>query len=176
MESTGLSRFADKHHFVVAYGEGQGEEWNAGGCCGTDGADDVAYLSQVVTASEELTAIDPARVYVIGMSNGGMMAYRAICEEPHIFAAAGVIAGALLPSVNCSHTRIHVVEIHGTGDRTVPLDGGKGFEGIDFPAQSTNLSRAGPGSSITLTTWSGAHLYPTWANATIWQGIEGFRL
>jgi poly(3-hydroxybutyrate) depolymerase len=176
MESTGLSRFADRHHFVVVYGEGLGLDWNAGGCCGTDDADDVAYLSQVVAATEQLTPIDRARVYVIGMSNGAMMAYRAVCEEPQIFAAAGVVAGALMPGVQCSHTTIHVVEIHGTADRSVPLAGGIGFEHVDFPAQSTDLSRVGPGSSIALRTWAGAHSYPSWANATVWKGIQGFRL
>jgi poly(3-hydroxybutyrate) depolymerase len=176
MESTGLSTFGDAEHLDVAYGEGVHGYWNAGGCCGDDTANDLLYLRQVVTAVEGLANIDRSRVYVVGMSNGGMMAYRAVCEEPDIFAAAGVVAGALMPGVNCAHTDIHVIEIHGTRDNVVPLHGGKGYDGIVFPAQSTDLSRAGPGSTITLHTWDGYHEYPTWANSLLWATLSKYRL
>lgn len=176
MESTGLSAFADGHRFVVAYGQGVGGYWNAGGCCGADKADDVAYLRDLVAAVEASVDIDRSRVYVIGMSNGAMMAYRAVCEAPQVFAAAGVVAGALMPGVRCGNSTIRVVQIHGTRDTTVPLHGGTGYEGIDFPAQATTNARVGPGSIIDLHLWNGAHQYPNWANDVLWTALSTYRL
>jgi poly(3-hydroxybutyrate) depolymerase len=176
MESTGLSAFADEHHFIVAYGQGIGGYWNAGGCCGNDKADDVAYLRDVVATVAASVDIDRSRVYVVGMSNGAMMAYRAACEAPQVFAAAGVVAGALMPGVHCGDTTIRVMQIHGTHDTTVPLTGGPGYEGIEFPAQATTSSRVGPGSTIQLRVWDGSHQYPSWANALLWSALSKYRL
>jgi poly(3-hydroxybutyrate) depolymerase len=173
---TGLSLYADTDGFAVAFGQGAGELWNAAGCCGGDTANDLAYLTALVARAERVTPIDTSRIYLIGMSNGGMMAYRAICEIPGLFAAAGVVAGALLPDVDCAHTVVHVYEIHGTQDTTVPLNGGDGFEHIDFPAQATDLARTAPGSVIDLQTWDGGHVYPPWATAVLWQHLSQWHL
>ncbi len=173
--SSGLSTFADSHGFVVAYGQGDGNLWNAGDCCGGDKADDLSYLRAVVTTTEHLVRVDPTRVYVIGMSNGGMMAYRAECEEPGLFAAAGNVAGALLADVPCSHTIVHVYDIHGTADTTVPLDGGIGFEHIDFPSMASEKHRVAPNSIIVMKTWHGGHAYPAWATKTLWAWLSKWR-
>jgi poly(3-hydroxybutyrate) depolymerase len=169
---TGLTNFAAANDFVVAYGMGVDQAWNAGGCCGDAQADDVAYLREVVDSAASLTPIDRSRVYVVGMSNGAMMAYRAICEAPDVFAAAGVVAGALLDGVDCEDTVVHVYSIHGADDTTVPLHGGVGYSGIDFPAQSSNLDRVGVGSVVVMHTWDGGHAYPGWATAELWRWLQ----
>jgi poly(3-hydroxybutyrate) depolymerase len=180
MESiSGFSDLADRDGFAVAYGQGVDDFWNAGGCCGGDRADDLGYLRQLVHSAESRLAIDTRRVYVVGMSNGGMMAFRAVCEAPGVFAAAGVVAGALMGGVQCSHTVVHVFEIHGTDDTTVPLDGGRDrsgiLAGVLVPAQSQEIHRVGRGSVIELRTWDGGHAYPRWASAVLWDWLAGRR-
>lgn len=173
MESvSGLSDYADAHGFDVAYGSGVGGAWNAGGCCGQPGVDDLGYLRSLVGSVAAATPVDRRRVYLIGFSNGAMMAYRAACELPDTFVAAGVVAGALLNGVDCTGTTVHVYLIHGTSDKTVPINGGVGYHGYDFPAQSTDLDRVGTGSVIETHDWPGGHQYPPWATDALWQWLK----
>ncbi|MDT4892381.1 MAG: polyhydroxybutyrate depolymerase [Pseudonocardiales bacterium] len=171
---TGLSDMGDRSGFSVAYGQGVDKFWNAGGCCGGDTSDDLGYLRALIATASHLTPVDRHRIYLIGASNGGMMAYRAICEMPGVFAAAGIVSGALLRGVHCDNTRVTVYEIHGTADTTVPLDGGIGFQGVNFPAQSTDLSRVGKGSFIHLQKYRGGHSYPPWATSILVKWLAGY--
>jgi poly(3-hydroxybutyrate) depolymerase len=96
--------------------------WNAGICCGGSTADDVKYLRDVVTAVERRVPIDRRRVYVIGLSNGGMMALKAVCEAPDVFAAAGSVAG---PYLGSSCKRPVWLHLHDAKDPIVPYYGGR---------------------------------------------------
>jgi poly(3-hydroxybutyrate) depolymerase len=177
MESiTGLIPYADEHGFDVAFGQGIGGTWNAGGCCGDPSIDDLGYLEDLVQSVAGLTPVDRSRVYLIGFSNGGMMAYRAICQLPGTFAAAGIVAGALLQGFDCTNTDVHAYLIHGVADRTVPVDGGRGFHGYHFPPQASDPSRVGSNSVIEMHNWSGAHQYPPWATELLWAWLSKWRL
>lgn len=118
---------ADTGRFVVAYPDGMDRAWNAGTCCGIPknrNIDDVGFITAMVGAIEAQIPIDPARVYVTGMSNGAMMALRLACQTD-LFAAIAPVAGTLL--TDCSHAvPTSVLQIHGTADDRVPFDGGPG--------------------------------------------------
>ncbi len=118
---------ADKGHFLVVYPDGLNRAWNAGSCCGRPqraGVDDVGFITTMVAAIEQQIPIDPARVYVTGMSNGAMMALRLACQTD-TFAAIAPVAGTLL--TDCSRARpTAVLQIHGTADDRVPYGGGPG--------------------------------------------------
>jgi polyhydroxybutyrate depolymerase len=125
-------------HFVVAYPDGLHRAWNAGGgCCGnparTD-VDDVGFIVGVVRTIEREIQIDPRRIYVTGISNGGIMAYRLACDTA-IFAAIGPDSATELGACH-SPVPISVIAIHGTADRNIPYDGGPGdgYGHIDGPA------------------------------------------
>lgn len=118
---------ADSGHFLVVYPDGLGRAWNAGTCCGapqhTD-VDDVGFITTMVAAIGQQVSIDPARVYVTGMSNGAMMALRLGCQTD-TFVAIAPVAGTML--TDCSRARpTSVLQIHGTADDRVPYDGGPG--------------------------------------------------
>jgi polyhydroxybutyrate depolymerase len=119
---------ADEGHFVAVFPDGTNASWNAGGgCCGEaarGNVDDVAFLSQMVTTVEKETAIDPDRVFVSGVSNGGVMAYRMACQTS-LFAAVGVDSTTML--ADCSQPApASVLHIHGTADPIIRYDGGRG--------------------------------------------------
>ena len=127
---------ADADGFVVAYPQGLGRSWNAGGCCGgamKKQVDDVGFIEAVVADIASGLAIDPRRTFATGMSNGGMMAYRLACES-ELFAAIAPVSGTML--VDCDGASpVSVLHIHGGIDESVPRDGspGGGTQHIDGP-------------------------------------------
>ena len=78
---------------ILVYPTGYRQRWNAGACCGSTGVDDVKFVTDVV---EQVLARQPAadrhRVYLVGYSNGGRMAYRMACAKPQLFAAVATFA------------------------------------------------------------------------------------
>lgn len=98
--SYGWDELADSEKFLVAYPDGYHRAWNAngGGCCGRparEGVDDIGFVRAVVADIANNVSIDPARVYVTGMSNGAIMSYTLACNTS-IFAAIGVVSGTQL--------------------------------------------------------------------------------
>ncbi len=125
---------AARFGFVVLYPDGIQRAWNAGECCGApqrNGVDDVGFLSALIEQVARDENVDRSRIYVTGMSNGAMMAYRMACEAPLDIAAIGPVAGTL--AVSCERANpTSVLAIHGLADQNVPFEGGiarKGFGG-----------------------------------------------
>lgn len=138
---SGLSAQAAGKGFVVAYPNGSGRRqrarlrtWNAGGkCCGyayDQAVDDVGFLRALIAEVTATYGTDPRRVYLTGMSNGAMMAYRMACEAADLVAGIAPVAGAL--HVPCSPSRpVALIAFHGTADHNVPYAGGQGHNRVD---------------------------------------------
>ena len=67
---------------------------------------------------------DPARVFVGGFSQGGVMTYEVALREPGMFAGAAVLSGILFPSETASlapeASRTPFFLAHGTADAVIP--------------------------------------------------------
>jgi polyhydroxybutyrate depolymerase len=137
---TGLSDLADSAGFVAVYPNANvGPNpfagaffperlpyWNAGPQFSAAGTDDVAFLSKQVLDTDlpKRANVDRKRTYVVGMSNGGMMAYRLAAELSDRFAAMAAVSGALLsPRFEPSVAAMPVLHVHGTADQIVPYAG-----------------------------------------------------
>jgi len=137
---TGFSEKADKEGFVVAYPNGSGRlktrllTWNSGNCCGyalDNGVDDVGFIRALIDELVKTRAVDPKRVYVTGMSNGGMMTHRLGCELSDKIAAIAPVAGAL-DVENCQPANpVSVIIFHGTADERVLYNGGEPIRKAD---------------------------------------------
>jgi polyhydroxybutyrate depolymerase len=135
---SGFDAVADGAGFITAYPDAvrppgdQVPTWNAGDCCGyaaRTGVDDVAAVHAVITQVMATHRIDPARVFVAGYSNGGMLAYRVACQLARLVAAVGV-QSATLEFAPCRPAHpVSLLHIHGTADDHVPLAGGQGSAG-----------------------------------------------
>ena len=134
---------------VIVYPNGTGvdsglpQSWNAGGCCPFsiyEMVDDVAFLGQLIDRTTAAYDIDTERVWVIGHSNGGMMAYRLACELSTRVTAIGVAAGAMMID-SCRPSRaVNALHLHGDLDEVVPLAGGE-LAGIVFPSAQQSFER-----------------------------------
>jgi polyhydroxybutyrate depolymerase len=134
---SGMSDLADREGFLVLYPGGTGLlsrrflTWNSGNCCGRamrKSVDDSGFLAALIERYEKDGSADPKRVFVTGLSNGAMMAFRLACERADLVAAIAPVAGAIgVP--RCEPSRpVSVLMIHGRADRHVPYDGGRGSE------------------------------------------------
>lgn len=129
---TSLNDTADKHNFIVVYPNGTGPgmillTWNAGLFPGDlnkiDRADDIKYLGKVLDDVESAFKIDPKRIYVTGMSNGGMMSYRVAAEMSERVAAIAPVGGTMALEKYEPKRPVPVIHFHGTKDTLVPFNG-----------------------------------------------------
>lgn len=140
-EANGLEALADEEGFVVVHPSTAAPDgtslasWDAGDCCAPAteaGVDDVAYVRDLVASLASVLPIDLDRVYAVGFSNGGMLAYRLACEAADVVAAVGVVAGALAVEGCEPEAPVSALHLHGTADDVVPVDGGPGAQDVVF--------------------------------------------
>jgi len=180
------ARYADTHGFLVAFGQGEQASWNAGACCGMaqhTHRNDVAYLVATVSDAARRWPVDRSRVYVVGFSAGDMMAMRAECERPDVFAAASGVAGGLVMGCPASRFQIRIQHLHGMADMdAVPFRGGVSrLLRVRF-APARHLPVQLPSGSVTsVVALDCGHLWPRPDNACgvdgtdlIWQWISRF--
>jgi polyhydroxybutyrate depolymerase len=126
MESySGLSRQADQHRFAVVYPNAASPVWNVGES--PSGADDVGFVSSVISAVEQSVCVDGGRVYATGVSNGAGMAALLGCELSTRLTAIAPVEGDYDAQPPCRpDDHVSVLEIHGTADRIAPYFGHAG--------------------------------------------------
>jgi len=90
---------------------------------------DVQFISDLIDQLEKKYNIDPNRIYINGISQGGGMTYVVACQLADRVAAVGSVAGAYsFPFDQCTPSRpVPVMAFHGDADPVVPYLGG-GFE------------------------------------------------
>ncbi|MEV4627140.1 PHB depolymerase family esterase [Micromonospora sp. NPDC049523] len=93
-EMTGLDDKAAQENFLVAYPDGVNGGFNALVCCGN--ADDVGFLKALTEHLIDQWGVDPDRVYLTGISNGGDLSFRAAVEATGVFAAIGAVSGGYI--------------------------------------------------------------------------------
>ena len=113
-QATRYTPEAARAGFVVAYPTAsQNNFWGIG--------NDLDKLRQTLDAVERVACIDPSRVYVSGISNGGFMATVLACRMAGRIAAAALFAPGVTGIGDCSPSRpVSVLEVHGTADPIVP--------------------------------------------------------
>ncbi|HEY8039070.1 MAG TPA: PHB depolymerase family esterase, partial [Polyangiaceae bacterium] len=165
-----MSSLADEHGFFYVAPNGTFDSkgsrfWNAtDACCNFDGSpvDDVGYLTSLIADIRAAYNIDPARIYVMGHSNGGYMSHRLACDHAELFAAIASYAGAVWsdPGKCNPSAPVGILQVHGTADQEVLYDGtmspapaadGGADGGVDAGA---GLGAVYPGAKQTVALWA----------------------
>ena len=142
-KATHFDTLADSNGFIVAYPEGISKRWNAGKCCGEPmdkGVDDVGFVNDMVRKIAGEYAIDPARHYVAGFSNGAFLVHHIACLEPDEFAAYATVAGTLTTPECRDAKPTAFLLINGMADDEVAWKGGERW-GYNRPAVPDVLQR-----------------------------------
>ena len=134
VKMSGFDRVAERDGFIAVYPNGTGARtserfltWNAGHCCAgaMDGhVDDVGFVSAIIDALVATRRADPARVYVTGMSNGGMMAHRMGRELSETIAAIAPVVGAVFGDEPPPRAPMPAFIVAGAEDQIIPPGGG----------------------------------------------------
>lgn len=149
--------------FIVVYPEGTGRgrvpmyTWNARHCCGwamEHEVDDVGFIDALIDQLQRRYPIDPARIFVTGMSNGGMMAHRLGIELSHRIAAIAPVVGAIFGDEPAPRSPVSAIVFNGMIDRSVPYDGGDG-------------------GGVRRQTWDGTPTKPAVQQGTFWASADG---
>ena len=130
MQISHWNNLASQYGFIVVYpcGTGAPLRWHTHGAPDSDSdpMQDVTFISDLMDKLETEYNLDPTRIYVNGLSNGGGMAFVLSCHLSERIAAVGSVSGAYTFSWSeCYPTRrMPAILFHGTNDPIVPYLGG----------------------------------------------------
>jgi polyhydroxybutyrate depolymerase len=132
----GLLELARQGAFLLVCPQGVERHWNDGRQvtrwrAQAEGIDDVGFLAAVIEDVAGRYPVDRQRVFVTGISNGGLMSYRLACERADLVSAIAPVAASMVKGLECAPSRpVSVVILNGTTDPLVPYGGGSiGFGG-----------------------------------------------
>ncbi len=146
----GVNAVADREGFVAVYPQGENNRWNDGRPADlkagkqSSNADDVSFLNGLADALAAEGVADPAKTYVVGVSNGGFLALALACSEEARFAGFGAVIASMPKAAlaACKPSRAApVVMINGTEDQLVRFDGGPGKFGISGNAPPADVAK-----------------------------------
>jgi polyhydroxybutyrate depolymerase len=143
----GFAEAAKRHGFAAVFPRGIDLLWNDGrSAAWASEADDVGFLKGLVRRLVAGGTADPARLYLVGVSNGGMMTLRMLCEASELFAGASAIIASMPTEVGAGCRLRHpmpVILFNGTADPLVPYGGGpvgfSSWQGTLWPVERTAL-------------------------------------
>ncbi len=129
-----LNTLAAEDDFLVVYPNGIAGHWNDGRnvqryVAQRERVNDVDFLGKLIADVVEKRNVDAGSVFVVGVSDGAMMAHRFACERTDRLRAFAAVIGSMPYNVarrrsRCGTNPLSVLMINGTEDPIVPWDGG----------------------------------------------------
>ena len=136
MNEADMRRLAEAETFILIYPQGldlDGEpHWNAcpnGGDNKSD-VDDFGFIETLVKEVSSNYNIDLERIYAVGYSNGGMMAYGLANHKSELIAAVASVSGAMLDCTGPTSHPMPVIHLHGTDDFDLPYNGNNYYNSV----------------------------------------------
>ena len=133
---------AEREQVVVVAPDGikrRGQRaWNDGyaDVASNPSCNDVAFIGAIIEHAIAEDGVDPDRVYVIGVSKGGMMTYRVAAELAPRLAAFSTVLAAMPLRASYAAPKIPLPALIVAGDKDpfIPYAGGKSFVTLWFTA------------------------------------------
>ncbi|MGH3782146.1 MAG: alpha/beta hydrolase family esterase [Pseudonocardiaceae bacterium] len=127
---TGFLGLVEQRRAIVVAPDGEQRSWNAGhGCCGVAGSrriPDIPFVAAIVADAVRRWPVDAGRVYLVGYSNGGKLAYSEACAHPTLFAAIATYGAVPLSPCTPGTAAVPVLLATGSADRVLPFHGKPG--------------------------------------------------
>jgi polyhydroxybutyrate depolymerase len=127
---TGFLGLVEQRRAILVAPDGEQHSWNAGhGCCGVAGSrriPDVPFVAAIVADAARRWPVDAGRVYLVGYSNGGKLAYSEVCTHPTLFAAVATYGAVPLSPCTFGTAAVPFLLAVGSTDRVQPFHGKPG--------------------------------------------------
>lgn len=145
-----FNKIADRDGAYVVYPEAAGRIWeDEGDKWSIDGEDnDLGFILSLITSLKEKHPIDPKQVFVTGMGDGGILAYKLACAAPEKISAIATVTASLPRQLlaKCEIPRgVSLMVMNGTEDPLVPYEGGElhinGFEDSQVLSTPATVNR-----------------------------------
>ena len=172
--------------FVTPQGLDAGD--NGPGWANTNGQD-IAFTKAMLADVQGKYCVDPARIFSVGFSYGGMMSFALGCEMSDTFRAIAPMSGALYSDPGCKGSGPHVAMwgSHGLSDTVVPIDNGRSARDkilqqnhcgttttpVD-PSPCVKYEGCDPGYDVTWCEWDGPHGIPSFGSKAITAFLKQF--
>ncbi len=148
MNLTFMNAVAGTQKFLAVYPDAVNGRWNDGRAASAaknNNADDVGFIAAITAKLASQLSVNQLRVYVTGISNGGMMAYRIACENASAYAAVAPVSSGMPDEIvpSCSPTvPIALIAMQGDSDPYIPYTGGLVYPGNEGTVQATDTTIA----------------------------------
>ena len=128
-----FNELADRDGFFVVYPQGIDKSWNDGRPDKIAGAhrkdiDDVGFFKSLIDHLILRYPIDSKRIFVTGISNGGLMSYQLSCSLPDKIRAIAPVTAQIPAAIAplCGfESAVSLAVFNGTEDPLVPYSGGQ---------------------------------------------------
>ena len=136
MNYSKMNEIADQNGFMVCYPQGTTNiytgqtHWNAN-LNEMSSVTDSEFLTDLAKKLQAEFNLSEKNTFACGMSNGGFMSYTLGCERSDTFKAIASITGTMsgYDWNNCNPNKVPVLQISGTNDMVVPMDGSMSLAG-----------------------------------------------
>lgn len=161
-EWTSMTRQADEAGAIIVYPNARGwlpewsplhlREWTLHNRP-TNRTDDLNFVRTIMDTTQRQLAIDPSRVYVVGYSNGGMLAHEVAARMPDRIAAVAIVGSTQCGDLGQAAGRTSVLMMNGTEDPLIPWEGRTwparlGFSGMRSVDQNVSYWRNATGATV----------------------------
>ena len=127
-----FNQIADREGFIVVYPDAIAKNWNDGRTEHLKpenlGVDDVGFIVAIIEKLKSQYNIDSNRIFTTGMSNGGFMSTRLLCDRADLFRGGAILTASISVGFfpNCAPSQpVGVLIMNGTEDPLVPYNGGQ---------------------------------------------------
>lgn len=136
MNTADMRSLAESDTFILVYPQGScsdgSSHWNPCPLGGDNKSttDDLGFFEAMVNEISSQYNVDLERIYAVGYSNGGMMAYGLANYKSDLIAGVGSVSGAML---DCSGPTSHpmpIIDLHGTSDDVLPYNGDNYYSSV----------------------------------------------
>ncbi|WP_291876282.1 prolyl oligopeptidase family serine peptidase [Leptospira sp.] len=160
-----MTEKAEEYGFIVVYPDGYGNRWNDGrkiphSLTDKRNTKDVQFFRDMVYFLDKKIPVDTSRIHAVGISNGGFMTQRLLCEANDLFRSGYSVAAVTSKGLTeiCPKPPIKSIGfIMGTSDDVVPYTGGI----VSIPKEMSPKSERIPAGEVlsfvdSLSYWSSA--------------------
>lgn len=171
MRETGWADMADRAGFIAVFPEAtrpdltqparfgvNGQAWNDGSGSFHSGEKDIADVAFIEAMIDDLIArfaVDQARIYATGFSNGASMAFRIGVALSSRIAAVAPVAGTLWVDPQNMERPVSLYYISGDADPLNPIEGGTPKMATGAPIRAA-ISRVKPPAHTFVADWARA--------------------